>query len=143
MHIKRNENKKQELPVKTQDKKLILILLLIAAALMALVYLRPKTAGSRVRVSVNNQVIGVYDLQEPLFLDAGAHNHFIIENGAVYMQHADCPDQLCVKQAPISREGETIVCLPNKVILEVLGEGKNTPLPNDSEEAPALDSIAG
>ena len=35
------------------------------------------------------------------------------------MTSADCPDHLCVKQKAISKEGESIICLPNKVIVEV------------------------
>ena len=35
------------------------------------------------------------------------------------MIEADCPDQLCVHQKAISKDRETIVCLPNKVVVEV------------------------
>ena len=37
------------------------------------------------------------------------------------MIDADCPDQLCVKQKKISLKNETIVCLPNKVVIEIEG----------------------
>ena len=35
------------------------------------------------------------------------------------MKEADCPDHLCMKQGEISHKGETIVCLPNRVVIEV------------------------
>jgi hypothetical protein len=38
------------------------------------------------------------------------------------MTQADCPDKLCVHQKAISATGETIVCLPNKVVVEIAGE---------------------
>ena len=38
------------------------------------------------------------------------------------MIEADCPDLICVHHKPISRQGESIVCLPHKVIVEVTGE---------------------
>ena len=40
------------------------------------------------------------------------------------MLTADCPDQLCVHQQAISKESQTIVCLPNKVVAEVTGNTK-------------------
>ena len=43
----------------------------------------------------------------------------IIKDGEVYMQEADCPNQICVHHAPISHKGETIVCLPNRIIIEI------------------------
>ena len=47
------------------------------------------------------------------------------------MTRADCPDQLCIHQGPIHIQGETIVCLPNRVVVEITG--------NDAEEQ--LDGI--
>ena len=35
------------------------------------------------------------------------------------MIRADCPDQLCVKQKAVSKNKESIICLPNKIIVEV------------------------
>ena len=45
---------------------------------------------------------------------------------AAKMEWADCPDQLCVHQKAISRTGESIICLPNQVVVSVQGskEGK-------------------
>ena len=36
------------------------------------------------------------------------------------MTEADCPDQLCVHQKAVDAAGGTIVCLPNKVVIEAL-----------------------
>ena len=35
------------------------------------------------------------------------------------MKEADCPDQICRKHKAIDKSGETIVCLPHKVVIEV------------------------
>ncbi len=43
----------------------------------------------------------------------------IIKDGEAYMQEADCPNQICVHHSPVSHKGETIVCLPNRVIIEI------------------------
>ena len=43
-----------------------------------------------------------------------------IKDGYVTMTEADCPDHLCMKQKRISKTGGTIVCLPNRVVLEIV-----------------------
>ena len=43
----------------------------------------------------------------------------MIKNGKADMTEADCPDKLCVHQKPVSKNHESIICLPNKVIVEV------------------------
>jgi len=44
----------------------------------------------------------------------------VINKGEVYMESADCPNQICVHHSRISRKGETIVCLPNRVVIEII-----------------------
>ena len=46
-------------------------------------------------------------------------NMIVIEDGQVFMEHATCPDQICVNHKPIFKNGEMIICLPNKVYVEV------------------------
>ncbi len=46
-------------------------------------------------------------------------NTVVIKNGEVYMKAATCKNQVCVKHKPINKKGETIVCLPNKVIVAI------------------------
>ena len=45
----------------------------------------------------------------------------MIKNGKAKMTDADCPDQLCVHQKAASKNHESIICLPNKVVVEVDG----------------------
>lgn len=47
-----------------------------------------------------------------------------IENGMVEIVDADCPDKICVKDGPISKPGEILVCLPHKVVVEIKGHSK-------------------
>ena len=44
----------------------------------------------------------------------------VIHDGNADMESADCPNQICVHHSAISHTGETIVCLPNKVVIEVI-----------------------
>ena len=40
----------------------------------------------------------------------------------VYMEKANCKDLICVKHKPISKNGESIICLPNQVYIEVISD---------------------
>lgn len=51
--------------------------------------------------------------------DGDVTNTLVIKGGVADMTSADCPDHLCVKQKAISKEGESIICLPNKVVVTV------------------------
>ena len=44
----------------------------------------------------------------------------VISDGKADMESADCPNQICVHHSAISHIGETIVCLPNRVVIEVI-----------------------
>lgn len=55
-------------------------------------------------------------------IDIGG-NVVLVEKGYISMKTADCPDKLCVKQGKISEIG-SIVCLPNKVIIEIDRNGE-------------------
>ena len=65
-----------------------------------------------------------YDLDkdQTVTVRQGSHeNEFEIRDGQVRMLHANCRNHDCIQQGAISRTGETIVCLPHKVVLEVTG----------------------
>lgn len=53
------------------------------------------------------------------------YNVLTIKEKTVYMTEASCPDLLCVHQAKISKTGEQIVCLPNKVVVEIINGKSN------------------
>ena len=49
------------------------------------------------------------------------YNLIEIGDGEVRVIEADCPDKLDVKQGYISKTGEVIVCLPNRLVIEIKG----------------------
>ena len=64
-------------------------------------------------------MVGAYPLDEDRTVGIGNTNVCEIHEGRAYMKSADCPDQSCVHSYPIDREGEVIVCLPNKIVMEI------------------------
>ena len=78
--------------------------------------------GTTAVVRLNGEIVARYSLAEegirPL---NGGSNVLVIRDGAAYMESADCPDQICVRQGRISRTGEVITCLPNRLTVTVEG----------------------
>ena len=105
------------------------ILAVVAIAAVALFLLRGE--GSTVTVEVDRQIIGTYSLAIDRVVDIptddGEMNRLVIRDGKAFMESATCPDGVCVSHRPISREGETIVCLPHKVVVTVIGGNENEP----------------
>lgn len=53
--------------------------------------------------------------------EGSSYNLLSVSDGVVRMEAADCPDQICVHHIPITGGGESIICLPHKLAVEILG----------------------
>ena len=101
------------------------VLALVAMGAAALFFLRGE--GSTVQVEVNGTVTGTYALSvdrevEIVTGENGEElNLLVIKDGKAIISTATCPDGICAAHKPISREGESIVCLPHKVIVRIEG----------------------
>lgn len=75
--------------------------------------------GSLVVVN-NNGNIFYYSLNvdNQIALNEGT-NIVVIKDGYVYMEDANCPDKICIKQGKINKKGQTITCLPNKITISI------------------------
>ena len=106
--------------IKKNDIILVVIVLVVAAiAFLAHSIMGSEKAGV-VTVKVDGQISGRYSLLENQEIEINnGTNILIIKDGVADMTEADCPDKLCVKQKSISKNHENIICLPNKVIVEV------------------------
>lgn len=107
--------------MKKQD--IILITgLLIAAAVVTLGFRLFTRNGEKAVVTLDGTVILEQPLQEdcdmPIRSENG-ENVLRIENGKVRITEADCRDQICVNHKEISKAGESIVCLPHGLVVEI------------------------
>ena len=105
-----------------RDIFLIAAFLCVALIIYAFLYLS-SSEGDIVIVKVDGTVVKELPLnQDDEFTVSGFQggiNSIIIRNGSVLASDADCPDKLCVKTGKINRVGETIVCLPHRVVVEI------------------------
>lgn len=111
--------------IKTNDKWLLVGILVALFLCFVLFRLFAGGQGAYVKVTVDGDIYGNYPLQSEqtveIEIDGTVTNVLRIDSGEADMISADCPDKLCVHQRAISRQKETIVCLPNKVVVEVVG----------------------
>lgn len=122
--------------MKKKDWILIFAVLLAAAVGVCWTYFSRQESGNTIQITVDGEVYGVYRLNQSQRIevetDAGI-NTVCIEDGTAYMEYANCPDQYCVQQGHIHSSHETLVCLPHKLVVEVLGHSE--------EEDNSFDSI--
>lgn len=57
--------------------------------------------------------------EAPKVPEEGAYNLIVMTREGVWMKEADCRDQICVHHVPITAEGESIICLPHKLIVQM------------------------
>lgn len=102
----------------------LLIVLLLIGGLFSWLSVRGNVTGSYVQVTVDGKVYGRYNLNRDRTVTIRQHGHmnkFIIKDGHAQMEESSCKNQICVHHKPISRKNESIVCLPNRVSLEIVG----------------------
>ena len=114
-----------------RNAKLILLLLVLAgAASAAFVLLRPAGGGTVARVTLDGAVVEEIDLSSvkesytfTVEGPGGFSNTIQVEPGRIRVAEAGCPDQVCVDQGYIADGTVPIVCLPNRLIIEIVGGG--------------------
>jgi hypothetical protein len=90
--------------------------------LVLLVINLTRVEGAYAEVTVDGQTVGKY----PLALDGtytlnGGTNILTVEDGYAYMSSSSCPDHICENTGRIRHVGQTIICLPNRVTVTIVG----------------------
>ena len=89
------------------------------AFVLSIVLLIPfSKQGSRVVVKQDNKIVYNESININKTVDTPT-NTVIIKDGIVYISDATCKNQVCVNTGKISKKGESIICLPNKEIVEI------------------------
>ncbi len=110
--------------MKKKDWVIVAVVLVIAAISAIWLYGGVKESGSQVRIMIEGSEYGTYSLFEERVIEIAnehGYNRFIISQGKVFMEEADCPDGYCVEHKAIRHVKETIVCLPHKLVAEICG----------------------
>ena len=106
---------------KKNDLLLILILLALSVCL-ALACSFGAKGGNTAVVIYDGEEIASFSLSSNASYSIekeGRKNLLVIEDNYARIDSASCPDKICVHHRKIQNEGETIACLPNKVVVEI------------------------
>lgn len=116
-----------------KDILFISIILLLAGMIWCLYALIHKNDGNVVVVTRDGEVVEQYSLSEDnvyIIPYGEEYNLLMISNGEAFVTDADCQDGSCIRQRAISRNGESIICLPHKLVIQV-----------ESKEEGSLDAV--
>lgn len=78
---------------------------------------------------------------EPTLPEVTSYNLISVANGIVVVEAADCKDQICVRHKAISSKGESIICLPHRLVVEIVGNPNVAVDDSDSIQAEPLDGV--
>ena len=111
----------------------ILAAIVIAVAVTGLLLLNVfKNEGAFAVVKINGEDREYYPLSvntEVVIETSGdGKNTLVIEDGKAFVKDANCPDKVCEGHNKISFVGETIVCLPHKVVIEIVADSSENEL---------------
>ena len=111
---------------KNYKRDLLLVGILLLAALLLFALTRgTRESGAEAVVTVDGTEVGRYPLSKAgTFPLNGGTNILVIENGEAWVTEANCPDKICMGMGKISRNGEFIACLPNRLLIVVEGGEK-------------------
>lgn len=116
--------------IKLNYKKDIIILfgIISIGIIILLISAFAKKTGDIVLISVDGMQKMVLDITkdgEYVIEGTNGNNVLAIVDGKVYMNEASCPDKLCVNMGEISASGQTIICLPNRIVVEISGKSES------------------
>lgn len=111
----------------TKGDKILIVFLSIFSLCLAYYFIRlgGQTSGKYVSIMVNGQEIKQIDFFDDMvgktFAIETEFGRNVIEFGdeSVWVIEADCPDKLDIKQGVINKPGQVLVCLPNRLIVEI------------------------
>lgn len=113
---------------------ILLIVLILAAAVALLLFINTdRSTGGEISVAIGGEEVMCLSLDEnqeirlssEQGLEAGQENILHIKDGKAFVSEANCPDLVCVERGEVYCEGETIICMPHKLVITVTeGEAK-------------------
>ncbi len=116
------KNNQKNLFLKTDI--ILIVVILSVGIITGFTFAKDDVHPSKIEIYKDNTLFGIYDIytDKTINITSGdTSNEIQIKNGTVHMASSNCKGKDCILQGSISATGETIICLPNKVLIEITG----------------------
>ena len=115
-------NKKEKATKKYRVDVIVIAGILFVSLLLVLGVYLAREEGSTAAVEIDGVAVCEYPLSsDGVFPLNGGTNVLVIENGEAYLNYSSCPDHVCERMGKIRYVGESIICLPNRVAVKIVG----------------------
>ena len=118
--------------MKTGDKIVLIIIIVSLVCGISLRILFAKGSAKNVLIMVDGKLFKEIPIngntsQNENILVESSEGHLNVEmsNGKVRVTDSTCKDKLCIREGAISKVGDTIICLPNRISISIEGENSN------------------
>ena len=104
----------------------VIIGIILLGSIAAVVIMNRSGSGSRTAVIRCGDVRHELSLgKDGEFRFDGIDAEFEVKNGKICLTNASCPDKLCEKTGYIGSSGQSIICVPNKITVTVVGSDES------------------
>lgn len=110
----------------------IIIGLIIAVMLFCFTFFSNRQNGILAEIYLNGKLIKSLSLDTDANFDLNSDNPeyplmgFSVENGSIFVSSADCHDKICMNTGKINGGYQTIVCLPNRIVVKINDNNTNS-----------------
>jgi len=110
----------------------VFIVILICFSILGLKWMGESVSGRKLIVELDGRTVESINLDQNeisrelrIETGGGGYNILNITSEGVSIVEANCPDQVCVRSSKITKPGQTIICLPHKLIVKLVGDMEN------------------
>jgi hypothetical protein len=123
----------KQMRIKPFDLPIIFCLILFSFIPLAIFAAQqPETEGTSARyaiIRINGQEVDrfnlddIKDFEKTYYPAENQYNIIQVKDGRIRVREDNSPDQIAVKTSWIAKNGETSICLPHKLVIEIQQEG--------------------
>mgnify|MGYP000846727659 FL=1 len=117
--------------MKMKKGDLIIIVILAVALISWFIINNPGTVENerQIVIETNGDLYKAITMEEGMEqqefhieLENGKYIDIVVDENGAYVKDVVCPDKVCQKTGLINRVGQSIVCLPNRVVVYIEGQ---------------------
>jgi hypothetical protein len=111
--------------LKIRKSDIILTAVIVSFCIAAAAFLFfMRSGGETVQIYRDGELFAERSLNKDETVNVDGMMDVVIKNGSVHVENSVCPSGVCEHSGAVSKKGESIICLPNKILIKITGEGE-------------------